>query len=501
MSILLALPHQLCLSALLEVSRKHEAREIWLLEEPAFFYDPVHRPYRVNKAKCAFHRASMKAAAAELLATIRVEYVDCTAFPEAYARMAKKKRVLLVDPCDATVVSKYAALFGKKLEVVPDAHGFLATPEMLREFDEVHGKKDQISHASFFEFMKRRFGIMEGVASTDALNRGRHRGALPPRPPAYDGPFHREAIAYAEKNFAGHWGEAEAVLEYPVTRAQALEHLGAFLRDRFQLFGPYQDAVRKNSPVLFHAHISFLLNAGLLTPAEVLKAALECDVPQQSAEAFVRQVLGWREYMRYVYLFHGPIITRDNAWGNDRGVTRAFYVGETGVAALDAEIRKAVRTGYAHHIVRLMYFLNALLLARVSPANIVKWFMEVVSIDAYEWVMRSNVAVMGGFAERKRFARKPYVCSSNYWASMSDYAGRDETLDALFYAFLDDKRAVVQERAAVYMRNLAHFDRLPARERERVRRLAARFVEDKTVARTHDLRTTASGGGASTPAV
>ena len=295
MSILAVLPHQL-FEKLSEVSRGLKAREVWLLEEPAFFYDPAHRPYRVNKAKCAFHRATMKAAAADLERLgARVRYFDYADFPKAYAEMAKKKRIFLVDPCDRTVASKYAGLFGDRLEVVPDAHGFLATRDLLREFDESHGRKPQVSHATFFEFMKKRFGILEGVASTDALNREKHRGDLPPLPPAYDGPFHREAIAYVEANFADHWGEAAAVLDYPATRAQALEHLGAFLRDRFDMFGPYQDAVRKDSAVMFHAHVSFLLNCGLLSPAEVLRATAG-RVPQQSAEAFVRQLLGWREY-------------------------------------------------------------------------------------------------------------------------------------------------------------------------------------------------------------
>ena len=487
MTKLILFPHQLYAPAAIKGYLKQlpdDVHEVVLVEEPAFFSDATHK---ANKAKCAFHRASMKSVASEWRSSgIDVTYMDYVEASRKRSNTSSRvaKHVYIIDPCDHALTAKYRDEYGDKLTVLPDSHGFLASREVLEAFHAglSSSKSKRVSFQTFMEFMKTARGVMVGVPSTDAENRRKYSSdELPPGPPTYDTAAHSEAVEYVESTFPkGHWGASQSVFQYPATRRQAHAHFEAFLRDRFDRFGPFQDAVRRESPVLFHAHISFLLNAGLLSPAHVLAKVEKLKTDEQnSAEAFVRQVLGWREYMRYVYLFHLESL-HENAWGNDRTlVVDAWYGGKTGIVALDSEIRKAERTGYAHHIVRLMYFLNAMVLSGVHPSQIVKWFMEVVSIDAYPWVMWSNVAVMGGFTESKTFAHKPYVCSSSYVASLSDYP-RDRVLDSLFYSALYHKKDYVMKHARSYARNLAYFERLPAEERKEMLRVADQFIRKTT---------------------
>ena len=186
-----------------------------------------------------------------------------------------------------------------------------------------------------------------------------------------------------------------------------------------------------------------MLNIGLLDPNKVLSMIIkQQQVPINSLEGLVRQLIGWREYMRYVYVMKYNMIRNANLPQNDMTFKSwdPWYNGATGIYPLDQEIKKAMKYGYAHHIIRLMIFMNFFILCEIHPDEIYKWFMEVVSIDAYDWVMISNIYAMGYFD--KGAMRKPYITTSNYILKMSNYK-RDGKWDviwtALFYRFIAKK--------------------------------------------------------------
>jgi deoxyribodipyrimidine photolyase-related protein len=190
---------------------------------------------------------------------------------------------------------------------------------------------------------------------------------------------------------------------------------------------------------MHHSNISFLINIGLLTPLQVIKEAnkYKKKVPIQSFEGFIRQIIGWREYMRYIYVKY-PEIESENFWGNTSKINWKQMYGytPTKIEILDGEIKKLERTAWNHHIVRLMVFLNYFVLSGINPQDIKRWFLEVVALDSYEWVMVSNIWTMGYFT--KQFTSRPYISSTNYLKKMSDYTINPE-FDMLYQRFKKSK--------------------------------------------------------------
>jgi deoxyribodipyrimidine photolyase-related protein len=212
-------------------------------------------------------------------------------------------------------------------------------------------------------------------------------------------------------------------------------------------FGIYEDAILENEILINHSLLSAVLNVGLLTPdfivAEALKYCEENNIPINSTEGFIRQIIGWREFIRGVYLAKGTEERTKNFWGFKRKIPKSFYDGTTGITPIDITIKKLLKTGYCHHIERLMVLGNFMLLCEFDPDEVYRWFMEFF-IDAYDWVMVPNIYGMSQFADGGLMSTKPYVGGSNYLMKMSDYKKGDwqETWDALFWRFLDVHREV-----------------------------------------------------------
>jgi len=235
----------------------------------------------------------------------------------------------------------------------------------------------------------------------------------------------------------------------PTSRVQALKWLESFLEYRFSKFGPYEDAIHQSELLGFHSMLSPLLNTGLLFPGEVINAALEYDVPMPSKEGFLRQIIGWREFVRGMYL------TRTlgyNFFQHRRSLSSAWYQGTTGIPILDDSIKKVLRYGYIHHIERLMVIGNLMLLCEIHPDEVYKWFSELF-IDAYDWVMIPNVYGMSQYADGGSFASKPYVASSRYLLKMSNYAKGPwcDTVDGLYWRFVKLHRQVFEKNPRIKM--------------------------------------------------
>ena len=242
--------------------------------------------------------------------------------------------------------------------------------------------------------------------------------------------------------FHGHPGSLD-YLWMPTNRKDSLEWLDLFLENKFSKFGDYEDAIRFENNFLFHSALSPVLNMGLLTPNEVVYKALEFSkthsIPINSLEGFIRQIIGWREFIRGIYHHKGNEEIKSNYWKHDRKLTNHWYEGTTGIIPLDDAIKDCIKFGYTHHIPRLMIICNIMNLSKIHPNEIYKWFMEMF-VDSSDWVMVPNVYGMGTFADGGIFATKPYSCGSNYILKMSNYKKDSwcDIVDGLYWKFMSD---------------------------------------------------------------
>jgi len=230
----------------------------------------------------------------------------------------------------------------------------------------------------------------------------------------------------------------------PYDRAGAEEFLQEFFRTRFHTFGPYEDAITTQGVRLWHSAISPLMNIGLLAPQNVLNEALSFalnhDVPINSLEGFIRQIIGWREFIRASYEVDGSTMRQQNFFNHTRTLPAGFWNGTTDIDPVDHSITTALQYGYTHHIERLMVLGNIMLLSQINPNDIYRWFMGMY-IDAYDWVMVPNVYGMSQFADGGSFATKPYISGANYIKKMSNFPsdtnGWEATWTALYWNFIN----------------------------------------------------------------
>jgi deoxyribodipyrimidine photolyase-related protein len=284
---------------------------------------------------------------------------------------------------------------------------------------------------SFYRSMRRHFDVLMdagepagGRWNYDAENRKPlPRGLVPPPLPTFEPDEITRAVIREIAEPPGGVGELEP-FDLAVNRKQAQQAFADFLAHRLELFGPYEDAISREYAVLFHSVLSPYLNIGLLDPLQVVQqvqaAYAQGLAPINSVEGFIRQVLGWREYMYWQYWRLMPGYLSMNFWQVHRPVPEMFWNGKTRMACLRATFQRIHQTGYAHHIERLMLLSNFSLLAGLDPAAVNNWFLASF-IDAYEWVMVPNVIGMGLHADGGLAATKPYIASANYIHRMSDY--------------------------------------------------------------------------------
>ncbi len=284
----------------------------------------------------------------------------------------------------------------------------------------------------FYRAMRRHTGLLiepdgnptGGIWNFDHENRRRYDGRPVP-PPLRFAPdeITRQVIADLAVACPRAIGSADD-FDLPVTREQALQALADFIARRLPDFGPFEDAMSSEHDLLFHSQLSPLLNIGLLDPLETAQAAVDAyrhgHAPLASVEGFVRQIIGWREYIYYRYWELMPDLLQANAWRAERPLPDWFWTGRTRMRCLSKVISRVLDSGYCHHIERLMVLCNFAVLAGIRPQAVNDWFLECY-IDAYEWVVTPNVIGMGLNADGGRTATKPYIASAAYIDKMSDY--------------------------------------------------------------------------------
>lgn len=341
------------------------------------------------------------------------------------------ERVVATFPGEYRVLEEmktWATRFEVDVEIRNDDR-FLASPEEFRNWAD--GRK-QLRMEYFYRDMRQSYSILMngdqpegGKWNYDAENRKPPKDGLdiPQTYTAEPDVITREVMALVGKKFDDHFGDLEP-FHFAVTREQALIALSQFIDQRLCFFGDYQDAMIEGEPWMYHSHISFYLNCGLLTPLECVKAAEHAyhsgDAPLNAVEGFIRQIIGWREYIRGIYWLKMPSYASDNFFNADRELPDFYWSGETKMNCLRQCVTETKQNAYAHHIQRLMVLGNFALIAGIDPKYVNEWFL-IVYADAYEWVELPNVSGMILFADGGYLASKPYAAGGSYINKMSNY--------------------------------------------------------------------------------
>lgn len=473
----LVLPHQL-----FEKHLDAAGDTVFVLIE----HDLLFRQYRFHSHKLVLHRATMSRFARRLR-EVGYEPIVLASDAERSSRDQLADVVRNLNPARVTwfdVVDDwlerdlFAGLADGGYRMRPD--DVLETPNFLTDRAEIddwfshHGSRMQ----DFYVWQRRRLGILVddgrpvgGKWSFDADNRKKLPRGYTPRPvsrfaghPGVQraGTFDLDALmddtdkpeAPAEVALAIAWVSAEfpdapadpRLFAWPTSGDEAREHLREFVRDRLNDFGPYEDAISTAHPFINHGLLTAVLNIGLLDPRDVVQAVLDGadhNTPLASLEGVVRQVIGWREYMRATYRTRGRQMRTANRLDHRNALGDGWWDASTGLAPVDMVISRVLDTGYAHHIERLMVLGNAMALLRIHPDTVYEWFMTMF-IDAYDWVMVPNVYAMSQFAAGDEITTKPYVSGSNYLRKMSDLPAGEwmPDWDGLYWTFIDDHRAI-----------------------------------------------------------
>lgn len=462
--------------------------------------------FRFHKHKIIFFLAAMRTYAGELrrnlpsqlhYETLADEIADEVSYEEAVERFLRERQITKVhifeieDKFFEVRILRKLKDLGLDVEIHRSPM-FLTSRRKFREYLSTHRRPFM---KTFYESQRRRLNVLVDEHGNPAGGRWsfdeENRLALPanvepPPPPILRGPAPDvviEVAALCEKQFADHPGQV-GDFWLPVDRASAQRWLAHFCESRLAQFGPYEDALAPHSDFVFHSVLTPFLNTGLLTPRDVvtavLKAAHPKEVPLASLEGFVRQVIGWREFVRGIYRNFSEAQDRLNYFDHQRKLSDAWYRGDTGIPQLDRTLQKVLRYGYCHHIERLMVLGNLMLLLGVHPREAHRWFMEMF-VDSSDWVMGPNVYGMALFSDGGVFATKPYICGSNYWRKMSKEKPGDwcDGLDGLYWGFIERHRDLFLKnpRMAMMVRSL---DKMDENRKKALRSAAQVWVEKLT---------------------
>ena len=430
-------------------------RLIYLVEDPRFFTD-----FTFHKQKLILHRATMRMYYNWLKRKkYKVKYIELNDAKKLFTQLKKEKvkTIHVNNPVDHVIEKKLDTDAKKaKIELV-----YYETPMFLSSLEWIDkhfkNKKSYLMH-NFYVAQRKHLNILltkqgkpvGGKWSYDTENREPIKDNIK-IPKIYNprkNKYVTEAQKYIKKHFAKNYGEPN--FNYPTTFDTAKKWFKDFLKKRFKNFGTYQDAIVADKHFLFHSVLTPVLNIGLLTPEyvvdETLKYAKKHSIPINSLEGFIRQVIGWREFVRAVYYHEGKKQAKSNFFKHRKKLPKSFWDASTDIEPIDNTITKVLETAYAHHIERLMILGNFMLLCEFKPGDVYTWFMELF-IDAYDWVMVPNVYGMSQYADGGTMTTKPYVSSSNYVLKMSDYKKNEwNTIwDALYWHFMYTKRNILNK--------------------------------------------------------
>ncbi len=415
----------------------------------------------------------------------------------------EKLKNVIVDYTDITEIVTYDIedhFFEKRIVVfckqnhlklsIIDSPGFITTK---KEFSAYHQRVNKPFMHTFYQKQRKSLNLLmdgmnnplHGKWSFDEENRKKlpRKITIPDLGPINETTHTESVKILVDTIFGGHPGNIEN-FQWATTRVEVLKLLDDFLDNRFDSFGPYEDAIHNKEVFIFHSVLSPYINLGLITPDEIVKKAVtfyeKHNTHYPSVEGFVRQIIGWREFMRGMYHEYDAALNK-NFFNHHRKMTSHWYDGSTGLPPLDDSIQKAIRFGYTHHIERLMILGNIMLLCEIDPDEVYKWFMEMY-VDSADWVMAPNVYGMSQFSDGGIFATKPYIGGSNYILKMSNYSKKGdwpEVVNGLYWRFIEKNRKVFEnnQRMAMMVKTL---ERMNEDKKNRIFQLAESFIAKVT---------------------
>lgn len=483
---LVVFPHQLFEQSPL----LNEEGVFYIVEEPLFFSQ-----YQFHKHKLLYHRSSMQFYAGFLRQKSRqlvyISHFETTSDVRYLLPHLKQQGIEKIG-----FINLDDNYLHRRLHQTAQHENILCecyeSPLFLNEKSDLSAffkpEKKKFFHTTFYINQRQSRSILlnenrsplGGKWSFDTENRKKYpKDKIPPSIPSLTSDsYFVEASNYVKHYFPQNPGVLPTHPLYPHTHSLATSWLMTFLEQRLNEFGTYEDAIVQDGHFLNHSVLSPMLNNGLITPKQVIDASLSFKdrVPLNSLEGFVRQIIGWREFIRGIYLVKGSQERTTNFFKHYRKIPSSFYTATTGILPVDVTIQKVNHTAYAHHIERLMILGNFMLLCEFDPDEVYRWFMELF-IDAYDWVMVPNVYGMSQFSDGGLMATKPYISSSNYIKKMSDFPkGQWQSIwDALYWRFIDKNRAIFAQNIRMkFMISL--LDKMPVDKKANHMQLADNYL-------------------------
>lgn len=494
---LIILPNQLYSKKILNnVITKKSIKNIYLIEEPRYFTD-----FKFHKLKLAYHRATMKKYYDDIIkefnSEVKSKYINFNIVNDFYKNI-KKEEIYIFDIIDYNLEEKYNKLF-KKLNIIDTPNFTMTRKQVIENKNEFYNDKTKkYYHDKFYKFQRKRLDILMdnnkpegGKWSYDNLN----RDSLPknldiPKPPKkINNSYVIEAKSYVNKYFKNNYGSMENFI-YPLDRKSSLSHLKKFLKQRLSNYGKYQDAVNSEQPFVFHSIISPMMNIGLITDMDVIDISNKYynknkkNIPINSYEGFIRQVIGWRNYVYSIYILDGKKMYNSNKMKHKNKVSDKWWEGNTGIVVIDnIIIKNIVPYAYSHHIERLMYLGNILFMLMMDPKEVHRIFME-WTIDSYDWVMVPNVMGMSQHSDGGIMMTRPYFASSNYISKMSNYRKTKDNdwhiiWDTIYYNFINNHRDYLKSNYAT-SRMVVHWDKKSKKEQDIIINNAKKYIKKIT---------------------
>jgi deoxyribodipyrimidine photolyase-related protein len=438
-------------------------KKVLLIEEPLFFTQ-----YDFHIQKLVLHRASMKFYESYLKQNnILVEYFE----DESYLEIYKNDEIFIYELFDNYLQKKVYKNF---LNITT-----LKNPNFINPKD-----KNKFLHKFYINrrkeldiFMQNGKPLFDKYSFDEDNRKKLPKDIKIPPTLAFENEFVKEALIYCKKF------KSVGICDnfyYPTTFDEASLQLDYFLKEKFENFGSFQDAITKDESqyFLFHSNISSSFNIGLLSLDDVIQSIINANAPYNAKEGFIRQIIGWREFMLRVYEDDGVLLRNSNFFEFSNEIPNSILNAYSGITPLDDCIKKLNKCAYNHHIERLMILGNIFLLLEIKPNSVYEFFMRYY-IDAYDWVMVGNVYGMSGFSDGGSITTKPYIASSNYILKMSDYKKNEpwcEIVDALYWRFLYKYSSKFEKNPRMAMQ-IAILNKMPKEKLENHLKIADKFIK------------------------
>ena len=463
-----------------EIQFDETIKKIYLVEEPRYFTD-----FNFHKLKLAYHRATMKK---------YFDYLKSKNYYVIYVSFNKVTNTFYKSLKNITYYDMYDNKINKKLKKLCECN-ILPQQQFVITNDEIISNKDLFCNNGkyrndlFYKFMRKKLNILikkndkpEGDKwSFDSENRKSlpKNIIIPELPKINKTEYIEEAKEYVNKHFENNYGSLDHFI-YPLDHKSSINWLNNFLDKKLNNFGPYEDAVTTENDFIFHSILTPMMNIGLLKDIEVINISYEFyknnNIKLSSFEGFIRQIIGWRTYVYSLYILEGKNMFNSNQLKNKKKISDNWW-NKIDIEPIDFLINKIKKHAYVHHIERLMYLSNWMLMNNIHPKEVYRIFME-WTIDAYEWVMIPNVFGMGQFASDIMMTR-PYFCSSNYILKMSNFKKGEwcKIWDAVYYSFINKHEKLLASNYATAMQ-VKHWKNKTKTEQKELLDIAKKYQKE-----------------------